>query len=208
MWADASTWSKPDEQISQADWSKLDPPSNENRLDALIAQRKTMLQETEDMEKMPIKELLLRFKDLKKTIVALKQDLDAAEDTRKSILGNMDTVSNILLLKMDLTDEVTLQLIDKAKETTQQQIDALNIPRKRAIYERNRKLFTAIQELIRENQTEDMANSCGICYENTANHVITSCGHVLCGVCKEKVYRKGECHICRTAIRTIIQFYI
>jgi len=55
-------------------------------------------------------------------------------------------------------------------------------------------------------ETKDIDNwTCSICYDSKIDHVITSCGHTLCGKCKIKI--KDKCFVCRKNIDQVIKLF-
>lgn len=56
-----------------------------------------------------------------------------------------------------------------------------------------------------ENEIEHR-NKCNICVSNPKTHVITPCGHQICGVCGYKImYEVKKCPTCKTEMLSLIE---
>lgn len=222
MWANATSWESP---IDAPSFSSL--ISEETRgldgdiaddLNKMIALRDGMTNEKmvldsqyDDFTKMPVKDLLMRYKDLKRVISNLLHDITNAEEKEKSIKDDLNIVCKILLNGFGLNDSDTMQLVDKANVKAKEIIEALQISHKRDLYLKHRKTVARIQELIYEAHTdkeEKIEHKCSICLDNPPSYVIAPCGHVMCNCCKSLRSKATSCHICRGSIRDVFKFYL
>lgn len=208
QFADASSWEGVSNDSTYVQTSR--------DLDEYIAIRENMMKlddNKDDISTLSLKELLTRYKDVKSGMKQLLQDINQAEEKRKKIEDNISTVRRILLNDFYLENNETMQLLDKAVANSQDLIKALDIPTKRALYDKHRVIIANFQDLLQEAQKETEANTertCSICFEEQPSHVITPCGHVMCGTCKTKMNdgRARVCHVCRGYIRDFIKFYL
>lgn len=206
-WANANSW----ECINETSAMPLS-----RTLDDIIADRKNGIQpvsNSDDIAALTVKDMTVKYKDLKNTLSQLLQEIDKSEERRKKIESDIDTLKKILLKELYLYDKETMQLLDKAVAKSMEMIAALDIPTKRAVYTNHREILANYQALIKEAQSEhgnSTEHMCSICFDEEPSHVITPCGHVMCGTCKTKMNdgRGRVCHVCRGSIRDIIKFYL
>lgn len=222
MWANANSWESP---IDAPSFSSLN--SEETRglggdvaddLSKMIALREGMANDKmvldsqhDDFTKMPVKDLFMRYKDLKRVVSNLLHEITTAEEKERSIKDDLNTAKKMLLNVFGIYDSDTIQLLDKADAKAKETIDALGISQKRDLYLKHRKTVATIQELIyesRPDKEEKIEHMCSICLENPPNYVISPCGHVMCNCCKSLRSKATSCHICRGSIRDVFKFYL
>lgn len=207
-WAEAGSW----ETVDGASTSM----TMDRDLNDFIAMRDAMLENQKtitDVATLSVRDFLKRYKEVKRVVAQLLQEIDDAENKRRDIEEKLSTVRNLLMKEFYIEDDMeSRKFFDKANTKSHELIKALDIPGKKAMYEEYRKVLADFQELLLEVQSqneEPVERMCGICFDETPSHVVTPCGHVICGSCKDRLgARDRTCHACRGPVHSIIKFYL
>jgi len=109
---------------------------------------------------------------------------DFSESTLAIInILNEDSDSDLIKLLNKKIDDYALEL----------NIDYFNLEESRIITE-----LEYLKKTVKNFSEFVPSSTCGICYENQVEYFIISCGHTICGDCKDKCSKSYYCHYCRT----------
>lgn len=149
-----------------------------------------------------------KFKNEEKDIA---EQLNIAEKSISEIKNNQEIILKALKdleVNTDTFDMIQSIIVPHANELIEKYNIEYTLRRLKELQDKIAIYLVLLNEVKNEffNETKDIDNwTCSICYDSRIDHVITSCGHTLCGKCKIKI--KDKCFVCRKNIDKVIKLF-